>query len=257
MASIVEQSQLTIQHSNLDYPSSDGRPMAETDLHRIMMFDAIEALKAHFAGNPVYVTGNLLVFYQPGDKRRHISPDCMVVKGVEPAPRLNYLTWEEGKSPDVVIEITSKTTRSEDIKKKFEIYRTILRVREYFLFDPTGDYLIPQLQGYRLVEDQYVPIEGSAGRLFSEELGLYLEGEKNPVWEALWKKRTKSKGPFQQLRLVEPETGRWLPTVAESLQNDRRRAEDAEQAKQQADAENARLLREVEELRRRLEGGNA
>jgi Uma2 family endonuclease len=185
---------------NPDYPTSDHRPMAETDLHREMMFDVIEALKAHYAGQPVYVTGNLLVFYEPGNKRRHISPDCMVVKGVVPVPHLNYLIWEEGRSADVVIEITSKTTRREDIKKKFDIYRTIMRVHEYFLFDPTGDYLSPRLQGYRLFDDQYVPIEPTAGRLFSEELNLFLEGQEIPNWRERLK-LFKLKRPAEQLRL--------------------------------------------------------
>jgi Uma2 family endonuclease len=245
---------------NPDYPTSDHRPMAETDLHREMMFDLIEALKAYYAEQTVYVTGNLLVFYEPGNKRRHISPDCMVVKGVTPVPHLNYLIWEEGRSADVVIEITSKTTRKEDIKKKFDVYRTIMRVHEYFLFDPTGDYLSPRLQGYRLIDDQYVPIEPTGGRLISEELGLFLEGQEIPNWREKLQ-RFKLKRPAEQLRLFNPASGRWLPTVAERFQIERQRAEEAEQAKlqaeqarQQVDAENARLLREVEELRRRLEG---
>jgi Uma2 family endonuclease len=260
MASAIQSPQQCELGGNPDYPTSDHRPMAETDLHREMMFDIIEALKAYYAGQPVYVTGNLLVFYEPGNKRRHISPDCMVVKGVTPVPHLNYLIWEEGRSADVVIEITSKTTRKEDIKKKFDVYRTIMRVHEYFLFDPTGDYLSPRLQGYRLIDDQYVPIEPTGGRLISEELGLFLEGQEIPNWREKLQ-RFKLKRPAEQLRLFNPASGRWLPTVAERFQIERQRAEEAEQAKlqaeqarQQVDAENARLLREVEELRRRLEG---
>jgi Uma2 family endonuclease len=267
MASATERSLQRGLGGNPNYPTSDHRPMAETDLHREMMFDVIEALKSYYAGQPVYVTGNLLVFYEPGNKRRHISPDCMVVKGVAPVPHLNYLIWEEGRSADVVIEITSKTTRKEDIKKKFDIYRTIMRVREYFLFDPTGDYLSPRLQGYRLIADQYVPIEPTEGRMFSEELGLFLEGQEIPDWRERLK-LFKLKRPAEQLRFFDPAIGRWLPTIAESLQIARQRAEaaeqekqqaeqakqQAEQAKQQADAENERLRREVEELRKRPGG---
>lgn len=258
MASAMEQPLVRGLGGNPDYPTSDHRPMAETDLHREMMFEVIEALKAYYAGQPVYVTGNLLVFYEPGNKRRHISPDCMVVKGVAPVPHLNYLIWEEGRSADVVIEITSKTTRREDLKKKFDIYRTIMRVHEYFLFDPTGDYLSPRLQGYRLADDQYVPIEASGGRLFSEELGLFLEGQEIPDWRERLK-LFNLKRPAEQLRLFNPVTGGWLPTIAERLELERQRAEEAEQArqqaeqaKQQADAENERLKREMDELRKRL-----
>jgi Uma2 family endonuclease len=272
MASAIERPPERALGGNPDYPTTDHRPMAETDLHRDMMFDVIAALRAYYAGQPAYVTGNLLVFYEPGNKRRHISPDCMVVKGILPVSHLNYLIWEQGRSPDVVIEITSLRTRSEDVKKKFDIYRTIMRVPEYFLFDPTGDYLKPRLQGYRLLDDQYAPIEPTDGRLYSEELKLYLQGEEIPNWrEKLI--LFKLKRPAEQLRFFNPVTGEWLPTIAESLQIERQRAEEAEltsqqaehakqqaehakqqaeHAKQQADVENVRLKQELDELRRKL-----
>ena len=47
-----------------------------------------------------------------GNRRRRIAPDVFVVKGVPKGDRLNYLTWEEGKGPDVVIELTSRSTRA-------------------------------------------------------------------------------------------------------------------------------------------------
>jgi Uma2 family endonuclease len=95
------------------YPTSDGRPMAETDLHRDLMVDLIETLKNWFAADPqTYVSGNILLFYEPGNKRRHVSPDVLVVRGIAKLRRDNYLVWEEGKAPDLVIEVTSKTTRT-------------------------------------------------------------------------------------------------------------------------------------------------
>ena len=52
--------------SNHLYPTSDGKPMAETDRHRQLMFDLIEQLKRHFAGqSDTYVSGNLLLYYDP------------------------------------------------------------------------------------------------------------------------------------------------------------------------------------------------
>src|SRR2546428_7341906 len=98
MASTVDQPLQIVERGNPDYPTRDGRPMGESDVHRNVMFDTIEALKAYYAGQQVYVTGNLLVFYRPGDKRRHLSPDAMVIKGVAPGLRLNYLIWVECKS---------------------------------------------------------------------------------------------------------------------------------------------------------------
>ncbi len=75
-------------------------------------------------------------------------------------PRLHYLLWNEGKAPDVVIEVTSKTTKENDRKKKLVLYRDVLRVPEYFQFDPTEDYLRPSLQGILITSSR---LRGSAG----------------------------------------------------------------------------------------------
>ena len=159
----------------VSYPTSDGRPMGETDLHRDVMFDAIETLKMFFSGQKVYVSGNILLFYQPGNRRKHVSPDVLVVKGLDPRPRENFLLWKEGKPPSFVVEVTSKSTRDEDLDEKYEIYRDRIKVKEYFLFDPRAEYLSPPLQGYNLVAGNYVPIEPIEGLLPSKELGIHLE----------------------------------------------------------------------------------
>jgi Uma2 family endonuclease len=214
--------------SNHLYPTSDGKPMAETDRHRLIMVDLIDVLKGHFAGRPdTYVSGNLLLYYDPKNKRKHLSPDTFVVFGVPDHERLNYLTWEEGKCPDVVFEITSSSTQAEDTRKKFEKYRDVLKVREYFLFDPFEDYLDPSMQGYRLRAGQYVAIQPKAGRLPSQLLGLHLEREGST------------------LRLWNPTTGAWLPSVAE------REAAAAEREAAAAERE-AALQAEVARLRAAL-----
>ncbi len=235
----------------VEYPTSDGKPMAETDVHRKLMMDLIESLEARYAADPdVYVSGNLLLFYEEGNKRKHLSPDVFVVRGVPKRQRENYLTWEEGKGPDLVIELTSKSTRSEDVKKKMALYRDVLQVPEYFLFDPLQEYLTPSMQGYRLIDGNYEFIGSVARRLPSEVLGLNLERVGN------------------QLRLFDPTTGLRLPTTREQAEQARQQAEQArqqaEQARQQtetqreraeqAEAETARLLQEIEALRRLRNG---
>ncbi len=210
--------------SNHLYPTSDGRPMAETDYHRILMTEIIAVLKAHYAADPdTYVTGNLLLFYRPNHKRRHVSPDCMVVFGVPKMDRLNYLTWEEGKGPDVVIELTSKTTRREDVTTKFELYRDVLKAKEYFLFDPLEDYLTPSMQGYRLRAGEYQSIRVKGGRLPSSQLGLHLERD------------------GQALRLWDPTTGEWLPTPDEVIEAEREKADAERQRANHLAAEVVRL----------------
>lgn len=169
----------------VDYPTSDGKPMAETELHRDLMFRLIHALSAHFAADPnVCVTGNLLLYYEQGNKRKHVSPDVFFARGVPKRVRKYYLMWEEGQGPQVVIELSSASTSREDQTQKFELYRDVLKVQEYFLFDPYQEYLKPPLKGYRLEAGTYRPILPVEGRLPSEELHLHFEaaGEDLKLW---------------------------------------------------------------------------
>jgi Uma2 family endonuclease len=208
----------------VDYPTSDGKPMAETDRHRQVMMDLITTLEDRFAADPnVYVTGNLLLFYEEGNRRKHVSPDAFIVHGVPKLPpRDYYLLWKEGKGPDVVIEVTSKTTRREDQTKKPVLYRDVLKVSEYFQFDPTEDYLKPPMQGHRLVEGQYVAIAPVEGRLPSALLGLHLERRGT------------------ELRLYDPISGRWLLTRAERAAEATAAQQRAEQERQRAEQERQR-----------------
>ena len=222
--------------------------MGETDLHRKVMYDLIEILTAFYMGQQVYVSGNMLLFYRPGNKRRHVSPDVMVTKGLEMKLRKNYLLWQEGLPPNIVIEITSESTRDEDVQDKFEIYRDEIRVAEYFLFDPFNEYLKPQLQGWRLKTGAYLPVEAVGGRYFSEQLGLHLQAE----------------GSF--LRLFDPQTNRKLLTPQESQQESEEEARkaiavatvaqeqqrQAVEAQHSAEAETERLRQEIAELKKRL-----
>lgn len=137
----------------------------------------------------------------------HLSPDIFVVKGVAKKFRDHYLIWEEGRSLDLVIELTSRSTRDEDLTDKFTLYRDVLKVQEYFLFDPREEYLTPSLQGYRLMKGQYVPIRKVKGRLPSKVLGLHLERD---GWE---------------LRLFHPCTGERLRTPREEIEKLRRENE--------------------------------
>ncbi len=231
----------------IDYPTGDGKPMSETELHMWVTMDLIQTLAHHFAGDPmVYVGGDLLVYYAEGFPNKRLSPDVFIVRGVpKRPPRDNFLIWEEGKGPDVVIEITSKSTRREDETTKRALYRDVLKTPEYFKFDPTEDYLRPAFQGARLRDGVYVPIEPVEGRLPSEQLGLHLERAGT------------------SLRLYDPALGRWLATPSERAEAEAARAQ-SEAARAQseaaradsAEAEASRLRLEIEELRRRLANGS-
>ena len=163
----------------IDYPETDGQPMAETPTHRDAMMDAIQVLQRHFAHRPdVYVSGNMMMYYEEGEPRRCVSPDVFVAVGVEDKDRRTYLLWREAKGPDFVLEVTSKSTRRNDQVTKRALYEW-MGVSEYVLYDPLGEYLDPPLQGYRLVGGRYVGWEGTrvpggVRALHSDVLGLSL-----------------------------------------------------------------------------------
>ena len=159
----------------IDYPSSDGEPMAETDLHRWLLIEATTRLIHHYAADPnVYASGNLLVYYEEGNPQVCLSPDCFVAFGVAPGNRETFKTWVEGAYPAVVFEFTPRSTRDNDIGKKFAIYQDTWKVSEYFLYDPYEEYLEPPLQGFRRDDrGKLRPIPPDAdGGVFSERLNL-------------------------------------------------------------------------------------
>jgi Uma2 family endonuclease len=177
----------------IEYPEEDGKPMAEGDLQRKYLVYATDVLAIYLQNRPdVYVSGNLFVYYEQGNPESVVAPDVFVVFGVDNKERRSYKTWEEqDKTPDFVLEITSKSTRSKDQGAKKGIY-AFLGVREYFQYDPTGDYLTPQLQGLRLLEGNYFPIASNTladgtFSLTSEVLGLdlRLDGRKLRFYDSV------------------------------------------------------------------------
>ena len=105
----------------VEYPTSDGKPMAESDIHRDIAYYVIDALKRHFAGRQVYVAGNNFLYYEEGNPRACVSPDAYAVFGVTMEPRDCYKAWEEGgRLPNVVFEFTSRKTRQQDSGVKRE-----------------------------------------------------------------------------------------------------------------------------------------
>jgi len=164
-----------IAEPEIDYPCSDGKPVAESDIHRDILLKVVERLRARYAGRTdAYASGNLLVYYVQGDPRKSLAPDAFVAFGVPNHFRETYKTWEEGAYPRAVFEFTSRTTRREDLVTKFKIYQDIWKVQEYFLFDPREDYLDPPLQGFRLVRGKFVPVPSIDGAMQCETLGINL-----------------------------------------------------------------------------------
>ncbi len=215
----------------IHYPERDGKPMAETDVHIDVLIYLREALKDHFRDEPqVYVAGNMLLYYEEGNPAACVAPDIFVVHGVAKGERRTYKLWEEGQPPTVIFEITSRGSRLEDLGTKRALY-AMLGVREYFLYDPLGEYLRPPLQGYRLQQGEYERVlPGDQDQLVIQALSLELRLQDG------------------QLQVVNPATGERLLTPAEAHTARRTEAE----ARQAAEARAALAESELERTRAEL-----
>jgi Uma2 family endonuclease len=201
------------RHGDEEYlPESDGRPMAETDIHRDQMIYLLDALQEYFRNDPnAYVTGNIFLYYRDAlGELKSVSPDVFVVKGVKKGQRRIYVLEKEGKAPDVVIELISRETKLEDLGSKRVLYAGF-GVSEYYIFDPLQEALSMQLRGHRLEGEDYAPMIGA--RLHSEVLDLDLVVENH------------------LLRLYDPKTGEYL------------------RSHQEAEAEVVRLREELAQLK--------
>lgn len=207
----------------------------------------------HYPHHPTILIGDQIpIYYGParpgGGPPAHVIPDCLVALDVDAAAiwqRVGYDPIQNGKPPDVVIEVASRSTFRNDNVRKREIYRQI-GVPEYWRFDPTGgDFSGRPIIGERLVEGRYeqLPlIEYDAGEVGSTSPALNL----NFRWRE-WR-----------FRIHDPATGEemqhWQETAARLEETNNRLAERAARLQ----SGNDRLQEEVDRLRaenRRLRGG--
>ncbi|NJK74111.1 MAG: Uma2 family endonuclease [Oscillatoriales cyanobacterium RU_3_3] len=195
-----------LEQEEIDYPSGDGEPMAESDITCYYLFYALGALRLFFQErSDVYISANSYIYYEEKNNKAVVAPDIYAVFGVSNRQRRTYKLWREnGIAPQFVMEVTSETTQENDQISKPEIYKE-LGVTEYFQYDPSGDYLNPILQGVRLVNGEYEPI--AANNISFDTLWLYSE--------VLQLELHLISG---ELRFRNPETGEFLRTMEEEQQ---------------------------------------
>ncbi len=151
------------------YPDSDGEPLAETQTHVWVILSLLSML-SRYLGDQAVVFANQFFYYIEGNPRARVAPDVMVVYGIKPGRYRNYKLWEERQVPEIVIEVTSEGTRETDWSFKKRLYEQI-GIREYWLFDPLGEWITGQLRGYRLDgEGVYRPIENQVSQVLNLKL---------------------------------------------------------------------------------------
>ncbi|WP_414517687.1 Uma2 family endonuclease [Nostoc sp. PCC 9305] len=159
--------------SEIFYPSADGQPVAETYDHLYALLTTLEVLKQYLKNRQATVLANQFLYYAQGFPKLRVAPDVMVIFDVAPGGRDNYKIWEEGQVPTVIFEMTSFGTKGQDEIFKKTLYEQ-LGVKEYWLFDPKGEWVEQQLRGYRLRGEIYEPIQD--GRSEPLQLRLVVEG---------------------------------------------------------------------------------
>ncbi|MHC5599810.1 MAG: Uma2 family endonuclease [Nostoc sp.] len=162
------------QSTDVFYPSSDGEPLAESYVHLRAFLATLEVLRQYLLDRQATVLSNQFLYYAQGFPRLRVAPDVMVIFNVAPGGRDNYKIWEEGQVPVVIFEMTSEGTKNQDTGFKKTLYEQ-LGVLEYWLFDPKGEWIKEQLQGYRLRGEVYEPITDS--RCEPLQLRLQIEGQ--------------------------------------------------------------------------------
>jgi Uma2 family endonuclease len=229
------------------FPETDDIPL-ETAWHRDQINFLVELLRSRFHDREdFYVAGNMFIYYDRDNPRKNAGPDVFYVKGVNRRPeRRIWAVWEEnGRYPDVIIELMSPKTKNKDRKTNKAIYEGVFQTPEYFMYDPETKVL----EGWRLAEGRYQPIEpGTEGRLWSEQLGLWVgtcESDYHPRETAVW------------VRLFEPD-GQLVPLFHERKQQEvEHERERAEQERRRADQERLRAEQERQEAQRERQRAEA
>jgi len=191
-----------------ELPYDDGEPM-ETARHRDQMILLIESLKAYWTDQRrYYVGGNMFMHYDLENPGRFRGPDFFLVLDVEDREKKSWVVWREGmRFPDIIIELLSDSTRQVDKGEKKTLYERVFRTSEYYLYDPFSQ----EFEGYRLQGLHYEMVEpDTEGKIYSPVTDLSLGVREG------W------------LRWMTRE-GELVPTPWELAQQERQRAERAEQ----------------------------
>jgi Uma2 family endonuclease len=209
-----------------DLPCDDDDKM-ETARHKYQMDLLLETIYPWLEKRQDgYAAGNMFVYYsiEQVKNKDYKGPDFYCVLDVPQTERKSWVVWQEGKAPDVVIELLSESTATYDKTEKKRIYQNQMRVPEYFWYDPFNP---DDWAGFSLAKGVYQPLElDSNQRYISERLQLALVR-----WQGIYR------GIDAVWLRWETLEGELLPTDKEVSEREKLRAD---QEKQRADQEKQR-----------------
>ena len=216
------------------YPYEDSRAVDNSDHNIVSGYIKYVVLERYSNRTDVFADADLGLYFEQGNRSALAAPDVLVAFGVRGGSRMSYKIWEEGKPPDIVVEVLSHRTWRKDLRAKPGLYEAI-SIPEYWSFDQhrLGDG--PPLVVRRLQNGRYRTDEGDGLTGHSPTLGLDIRVE------------------GARLRLHDPVTGLDLPDYNEAAamyRDAQARAGAAESARLAAE----RRIAELEEQLRRSEG---
>lgn len=218
----------------------DGEPL-ETNRHRIAMNVLIRSVQqALTARSDFFTGGNMFIYYSRNQvmNRDFRGPDFFVVLEVDGSrERQGWVVWEEdGRYPDVIVELLSPSTAAVDRGVKKDLYERNFRTPDYFIFDP---FQPDSLAGWHLELGRgYQPLEpNERGWLWCESLGLWLG-----TWEGAIDREPPAE-TCHWLRFYDRE-GNLVPLPEEAALQ---RAEQAEQHAAQAQQQLTSLMTRLRE----------
>ncbi|MCZ2207827.1 Uma2 family endonuclease [Cylindrospermopsis raciborskii] len=220
-----------------ELPYDDGVPM-ESPRHKMQLGILMETLTTWLEKREDgFIGGDMFVYFSNNEVKTEDfkGPDFFAVLGVPKGERKSWVVWQEGKGPDVVVELLSESTAKKDKTTKKTIYQNQMKVPEYFWYDPfdPGEW-----RGFKLINGVYEPLELVEGGYISEKMNLKLV-----LWE----------GNYEGLNIVwlrwATLEGELLPTREEKTQRERaeKERERAEKEWERAEKEREREQKEIAE----------
>jgi Uma2 family endonuclease len=164
--------------ANVTLPPSNlysDEPPFESDLHLRQILLLLTSLEWLWRDRTdFFASANLTVYFdvQKIKSRDFRGPDFFLVLDTERRSRKSWVVWEEqGKYPDLIVEVLSDSTAKQDRTDKKLLYQNTFRTPEYFWFDP----VTLEFVGFVIMGGEYQAIPpNKSGYLWSRQMNLYL-----------------------------------------------------------------------------------
>ncbi len=251
-----------------EFPEEPGLPDEYHDLQPHLLSRTLRLTQ--YAREDYFTGTDLNIYYNSDHPLWHKRPDWFLVVNVPRLYdghdlRLSYVIWQEGKSPDVIVEFLSPGTEKEDLgrfydksskvpdnpafppppqdtsdrselertgirpPRKFKLYERILRVPHYIVYSRyTG-----RLRYFKLEDEQYQeqPLNSNNPRIWLDDLEIGLG-----IWSG-----TFDQVPSNWLRWCD-RSGSWFLTDTEQANLER------EQARLEQEQTQAQLIQAARNL---------